>query len=721
MVILNSIRQNWQQPNGQNILKNGLNVLFNCLTFPFAFSYYNFSNMVEQDEISTSLYPEEWAASLGDQSLYEGIFSVIETKQFSKNVIHSAVKVISRIASTRSTLFQDENIQRMFKCQLVKGLSLCLANLDLSDTDYLQELIDYSLRLQTVYGNRKISLENDTFSEWVNCCTILARQTITNCYKLDDITFPRFCELWKRLNRQKVDNIDLSETIAEFVKIYCVTYFDGSVQVGNFFEDVSYKSYKKFKKAVNNRFDMMNEFYTTKSEEILQLILTSSLNLFSDFQYILENHINNQIYDDKILMFITRFSHFLLFSSQTLNNSAHARIYYYPPNDDVTENTCIIQGNIWARVFMILKGLSQFHPFLNMETIRHSEMCVQYFQEWFSELSIDDLVFPTDKSPIETGNKIFNNTCANVEGLFTGVESYHLLLTNKILANFSFKDKIIGRYSIMIQKNFIEKFKRRLPRKSFKEMDLQHQWSTELLRINDSALSEPKFYKLRSDLYEVVSRCYLDDCYDEYIQNSHKIFNMVLETNMNTGGNMQVNLMRFFRDLLGVCRSISQTKIFYTFSKIIYPTVQNLLNEHGNTYLNEESFIIVQLDFYSVLCRNTSVKIYGQSNIIIYKILTDACKMLTSLIGQFNKALQDCQTQEALITFVGQKNKIAFRFQQVFNNIMQSSDLNYSIFHFFGDNTFIDFIKCILEYLFLLEPSIDVIFLVDKQKLEFPK
>jgi hypothetical protein len=88
-------------------------------------------------------------------------------------------------------------------------------------------------------------------------------------------------------------------------------------------------------------------------------------------------------------------------------------------------------------------------------------------------------------------------------------------------------------------------------------MDLLHQWSQELLKINQSALCEPKFYKLRSDLYEVVSRCYLDDCYDEYISNSHKIFNMVVETNLQVGGDMLHNLMRFFRDLIGVCRSMS--------------------------------------------------------------------------------------------------------------------------------------------------------------------
>jgi hypothetical protein len=38
---------------------------------------------------------------------------------------------------------------------------------------------------------------------------------------------------------------------------------------------------------------------------------------------------------------------------------------------------------------------------------------------------------------------------------------------------------------------------------------------------------------------------------------------------------------------------------------------------------------------------------------------------------------------------------------------MTSSDLNYSIFHFFGDNKFIEFIKIILKFVFLLEPCMD--------------
>lgn len=65
----------------------------------------------------------------------------------------------------------------------------------------------------------------------------------------------------------------------------------------------------------------------------------------------------------------------------------------------------------------------------------------------------------------------------------------------------------------------------------FRELSLIKYWTTELQKINQSALSEKAFYKLRSDLFEVVSKSYLDDHYDEYITNAHNIFKMIKETN----------------------------------------------------------------------------------------------------------------------------------------------------------------------------------------------
>lgn len=188
-----------------------------------------------------------------------------------------------------------------------------------------------------------------------------------------------------------------------------------------------------------------------------------------------------------------------------------------------------------------------------------------------------------------------------------------------------------------------------------------NQWTTELLKINNSSLGEPKFYKLRSDLYEVVARSFLDDCYDEYIQNSHNIFNMIVETNLNKENVGLHDTIRFFRDLIGLCRSISISKIFYSFAKIMYPTIEKMLEQYGPKLINEEIFLVALCDFYAMMCKNSGSKIYGQFNAIILKILRNACNLMCTLIGQFNGVADQIKDKEQLITFVSGKSKLVFR------------------------------------------------------------
>lgn len=133
----------------------------------------------------------------------------------------------------------------------------------MDDEDYLVELIDYALRLMNVYGNRKICKDPTQFNSWIKSCFQISKFVIKNCYKLDDPSFNRFCDLWKRIYRQRVDDCNLNDTIGEFLSIYCSTNFTGP-QTYNIFEDLSYKNYKKFKKLIKNRFESMSEFYNTK-------------------------------------------------------------------------------------------------------------------------------------------------------------------------------------------------------------------------------------------------------------------------------------------------------------------------------------------------------------------------------------------------------------------------------------------------------------------------
>lgn len=119
MFILDYLRQNG--PKDQIFLKQAFVVFFHCLTFPFAYNYYNFSNIIELDEISTSIYPEDWAVDFEDQNLFDGIFSVLETQEFSKNTKHFAIKVLSNIASTRQYIFEEEVKQTAFRGVLIRG------------------------------------------------------------------------------------------------------------------------------------------------------------------------------------------------------------------------------------------------------------------------------------------------------------------------------------------------------------------------------------------------------------------------------------------------------------------------------------------------------------------------------------------------------------------------------------------------------------------------
>ena len=105
------------------------------------------------------------------------------------------------------------------------------------------------------------------------------------------------------------------------------------------------------------------------------------------------------------------------------------------------------------------------------------------------------------------------------------MESFIFLTINKCLGNFTFKDKIVMKYSIHLIKAIVLKLKVKLTK--------------ELLKINDSSLGDPVFYKLRSELYEVIAICYLNDSYKDYIPNIHLILSQIMETNMR-GDNLKV-------------------------------------------------------------------------------------------------------------------------------------------------------------------------------------
>ena len=210
-----------------------------------------------------------------------------------------------------------------------------------------------------------------------------------------------------------------------------MTTLDHTGNFQDFFKDVSYKNFKKFKKMVNERFEGMNEFVDLKNDGMVNLVEQCSQQIYQEFTQVYNMCLTGNVNTVLIQRFITKFAHFILFATNILNCISYSRNYYYQriwdSKSDLSE-VYVVQGRIWASMFMILKNISDFHQYCDQDTIRNSEMSVLYFLEWFSTLSIDDISFPCEINPaITTTNKIFNATVENVNSLFTDVESYHLL------------------------------------------------------------------------------------------------------------------------------------------------------------------------------------------------------------------------------------------------------------------------------------------------------
>ena len=167
-------------------------------------------------------------------------------------------------------------------------------------------------------------------------------------------------------------------------------------------------------------------------------------------------------------------------------------------------------------------------------------------------------------------------------------------------------------------------------------------------------------------------------------------------TSNNEGENVGVMIMRLFYDLIGVLRAISYSSIFVVFIKVTYEKVQALIEKEGSNYIHEENFMVAMLSFYDIMCKNCLEKLQRDSNAVFFKVINDAFILLNSLVSECNEALEPIVKSgnlENLKGIISKKSKIMFKFISIFNKIISSSSLNFSIFHFFENKTFLIFLK----------------------------
>lgn len=64
---------------------------------------------------------------------------------------------------------------------------------------------------------------------------------------------------------------------------------------------------------------------------------------------------------------------------------------------------------------------------------------------------------------------------------------------------------------------------------------------------------------------------------------------------------------------------------------------------------------------------------------------------------------------ENLIVFFKKKNRLTSKFLKIGMNILKNKSLNFGVFHYFGDKSFVGFLQHTLEFIFIIVPVLEVV------------
>jgi hypothetical protein len=678
------------------LINLGLEVYFKCLVFPFNMTYFDFTTDNNLEEITMTIFPEEYSESISDMDFYDNLFKILINKINAEMTLNT-IRILARVSSSRLSILNEE-MQQNYKRKIIQGFSILVANCPIDNPVYCTEIIEYALRALLVFGVHFIKRNADLQQSFEASSAFFSEAVIKLADHIDDPIFIKIVDFWNKLRSNSSDDDGKKSTtfILKCMNTYCTYYILQNNSIAFFVDNI--KSHKKFRKLVNSRFDHFKEFFLQDIHATGQM-----MELLERLQ-IMEFDVSQGNLDANL--YFTRLGHFILILTKTFLKMDTIYYGYQSYIDSLDEKFELVSQNhttrvakLCAGVFNFLQRTSSMAGLVRPEILRGFEMSILLFLETFTLNALDKQQFNEEIGMIEITDEVYKLVMNDLQ-LFGGFGQFFDLLTSKILGNLEYKDTVLGKFSILVLRTVIEKIKKVYKGKSQTNFLLET-FTEKLFTINSSSLSEPKFYKLRSNLFETIAISYLDDNYDDYIQNSHKIFNRIIATNTYPDGT--VDLMKVFYDLLGIYRAITLSKIIIIFSKISYPRVQNLLQTYGASFLTNPEFISTLLDFYAILIENTSQKYsVAQAHIIMYKILTDSCRVVSMFIKDMNQTLERIIVKEEMIKFLENNLKLVKKFLKVFKALLKFSDVSFSIFHFFGDVIFLEFIKNIHQFMFLI-------------------
>ena len=86
--------------------------------------------------------------------------------------------------------------------------------------------------------------------------------------------------------------------------------------------------------------------------------------------------------------------------------------------------------------------------------------------------------------------------------------------------------------------------KHSLTRENFKKLSIMKTLSQNLLQLNNTSLNKKEYFKLRTNVFEIIAVLWLDDFHDNYLQMLEEVSLNIKNLNFPTN---EINKVIFFR------------------------------------------------------------------------------------------------------------------------------------------------------------------------------
>ena len=702
--ISTNITEGEANKNAIELLTLALEVYFKCLTYPFSLSYFDYKEEFNLEEVTILLFPEGYVEGLVDFELYDTLLRLLQMK-ISREISLEITRILSRCAASRTSIMNNDQTKQQFKAKMVEAFIQMVYNCPLDEEVFVSEILEAILRIIFVAGTAGIVYEPIVKENFKEAANTLSDAIIVLAYRLDSKLAQQLIEFWKKIKPNK-ESLSSLQLIGRFLENYFEYNFNER-QKGSFFPE-SVKSFKRLKECVEQSFEYFRD--------LIMFNVDASCKLWNCSVDVLVSQFNSAAADPNSFdVYISKVGHFILLFTQTFLKTDGYTTYTLARQDSVELNYFNTSVKICFVLFDLIGKITAQIQHLENPLYRGYILSTLYFFEIFTSIAIGNIIYNSEQDCLILDEGLFKCLVEEYK-LAPSFEAFFDQLTGAIINNLGYKNYSVTKASLTVIRIVVDRLKRIFNGRK-KDKLIFDTLCNKLIDQNNLHLADAKCIKLRTNLYEVIGVCYLDERYPDYIENCHLVLNQVLENNKVADD--QIDLKRVLYDLNGVYRAISYTKVISVFTKICYPKIQDLLSCYGSEHLSDSSFVVLLIDFYANLFeRSTQNFQVNQSQTVTFKIISDACKMISMLLSELNGAIEKLNDYDSVLQFVTANIKLVKKFLIAFESLLKNSDISFSVFHFFGNQEFLNFSRSIFRFLYLVSSCL-ISHFPDKQQLFF--